>query len=229
MAKNKTYIISLGGSLIVPSTGIDSQFLKNFRKLILERIKNGDRFYLIAGGGSTARNYISAASKVVKVTSEDLDWLGIHTTRLNAHLLRTIFREQAHPQIIKSPTFHVDCLEKIIVAGGWRPGWSTDYVATVLAQEYDIVTIINLSNIDYVYNKDPRKFSDAKKLEKINWPDFRKMVGNKWDPGLNAPFDPIAAQKAEKLGLEVVIMNGKNLTNLKKFFTTGKFIGTTIV
>ncbi|MDO9399641.1 MAG: UMP kinase [bacterium] len=224
----KIYIISLGGSLIAPEEGVDWQFLKKFRQLILQLIKQGDKFYLIAGGGRTARNYVAAASKVVKITSEDLDWLGIHATRLNAHLLRTIFRGQAHPQIIKSPTFHIFSKESIVVASGWKPGWSTDYVATILAQEYDIKTIINLSNIDYVYDKDPRKFSDAKKLEKISWPDFRKIVGSKWDPGLNAPFDPIASQKSEKLGLEVVIMNGKNIDNLKNYFNNKKFKGTII-
>lgn len=228
MTKKQTYIISLGGSLIVPSAGIDWQFLQKFRELILGQIKKGNRFYLIAGGGTTARNYINAASKVVKVTTDDLDWLGIHATRLNAHLLRTVFRTQAHPQIIKSPTFHIDCKEKVIVASGWRPGWSTDYVATVLAQEYDVSTIINLSNIDYVYDKDPRKFKDAKKIEKIGWPKFRKMVGNKWDPGLNAPFDPIASQKAEKLGLEVVIMNGQDIKNLANYFVGQKYRGTVI-
>ena len=224
----KIYIISLGGSLIAPEEGVDWQFLKKFRQLILQLIKQGDKFYLIAGGGRTSRNYVAAASKVVKITSEDLDWLGIHATRLNAHLLRTIFRKQAHPQIIKSPTFHIFSKESVVVASGWKPGWSTDYVATILAQEYDIKTIINLSNVDYVYDKDPRKFSDAKKLEKITWQDFRKIVGDKWDPGLNAPFDPIASQKSEKLGLEVVIMNGKNIDNLKDYFDNKKFKGTII-
>jgi uridylate kinase len=228
MTKKQTFIISLGGSLIVPQTGIDWQFLKKFRQLILAQIKKGHRFYLIAGGGSTARNYINAASKVVKVTNEDLDWLGIHTTRLNAHLLRTIFRNEAHPQIIKSPTFHIDCKEKVIVASGWRPGWSTDFVATVLAHEYDITTIINLSNIDYVYNKDPRKFKDAKKIEKISWKDFRKIVGDKWDPGMHAPFDPIASKIAQEENIEVTIMNGKDLINIENCFSGKKFKGTII-
>jgi len=228
MPKNKTYIISIGGSLIAPEPGIDWKFLKEFRQLILQLIKKGNKFYLIAGGGRTSRNYVAVARRVVKITAEDLDWLGIHATRLNAHLLRTIFREQAHPQIIKSPTFRLVSREKIVVAAGWKPGWSTDYVATVLAHEYDIKTIINLSNIDYVYNKDPKKFKDAKKLAKISWSAFRKLVGNKWDPGLNAPFDPIASQKSEKLGLEVIIMNGKDINNIKNYFNNKKFKGTVI-
>lgn len=224
----KTYIISLGGSLMVPPVGIDTQFLKKFRSLILEQVKQGSTFYLIAGGGATCRNYIQAASKVVKIEPEDLDWLGIHTTRLNAHLLRTIFRDVAHPEIIKNPTFRLASHKKVVIAGGWKPGWSTDYMAAMIAQEYEADTVINLSNIDYAYDKDPRKFKDAKKITEIGWNDFCEMVGSKWIPGMNAPFDPIASKKARQLGLEVLIMNGRNLANLKKYFATGKFIGTRI-
>lgn len=228
MNKEKTFIISVGGSLIAPPGGIDYAFLKNFKTLILSEIKKGKKFFLISGGGTTARNYIEAADKIMKVTDDDRDWLGIHSTRLNAHLLRTIFRDIAHPEIIKNPTIHMPTNKKIVIGGGWKPGWSTDYVATMIAQEYGIKKIINLSNIEYAYDKDPKKFKDAKKLLSVNWADFRRIVGNKWSPGLNMPFDPIASKKAQNLGLEVVIMNGKKLANLKDYLNDKKYLGTTI-
>lgn len=224
----KTYIISLGGSLIVPKAGIDWRFLKKFRDLIIKQTKKGKRFFLVTGGGRTCRDYNEAASRVVRVPDDDLDWLGIHSSRLNAHLLRTIFRDIAHPEVIKNPTFHMNIKEKIAIGGGWKPGWSTDYVATMIAQEYEVKTVINLSNIDYAYTSDPNKFKTAKKIKETSWEEFRKIVGNKWKPGLNMPFDPIASQKAEQLGLEVLIMNGKKLASLEKFLDTGKFRGTKI-
>jgi len=226
--RKKTYIISIGGSLIVPPEGVDWHFLQKFRALILQEIKKDCKFFLIAGGGRTSRNYITAANRVVKIEREDLDWLGIHATRLNAHLLRTIFRNQANPEIIKNPTFRLFSNKKIMVASGWKPGWSTDYVATMIAREYGIKTIINLSNIDYVYDKDPNKHADAKIKTKMTWQEFRKLVGNKWSPGLNAPFDPVAAKKSQELGLEAVIMNGKNIENLKNYLSGKKFKGTVI-
>ena len=228
MTYHKTYIISLGGSLVVTQQGIDWRLLKKFRQLILAELKQKKKFFLIVGGGKTSRNYVAAADKIIKVTADDLDWLGIHATRLNAHLLRTIFRKQAHPEIITNPTKPLIAREKIVISGGWRPGWSTDYVATMLAEKYRIKTIINLSNIDYVCDKDPNKFADAKKQRQISWPSFRKLVGNRWDPGLNAPFDPIAAKKAQALGLEVAIMNGKNIKNLQNYLAGKKFKGTII-
>ncbi len=224
----KIFVISIGGSLIVPAEGIDWRFLKEFRVFILEKIKQGNKFFLIAGGGRTARNYVAAAEQVVKIERDDLDWLGIHATRLNAHLLRTVFRDQAHPEIIKNPLVKMRSSKKIIVASGWKPGWSTDYVAVIIAREYGAKTILNLSNIDYVYDKDPNKHKNAKMIEKINWPEFRKLVGNKWSPSLNAPFDPIASKKAQSLKLEVAILNGKNMGNLENYMAGKDFKGTVI-
>ena len=226
----KTVIISLGGSLIVPEE-IDWEFVKKFKTLIEKQIEKGFRFILITGGGKTARKYIEAAAKVDDINDEDKDWIGIHATRMNAHFIRTIFREHAHPRINKNPHDLEDFYnfkEDILVAAGWRPGFSTDFDAVLLAKYLDIKTIINLSNIDHVCDKDPNKFPDAQKIEEISWADFRKMVGDKWDPGMNAPFDPIASKEAESIGLEVAIMNGRNLENLEKYLAGEKAEGTII-
>lgn len=227
-------VISLGGSLIAPAAGIDWRFLKRFRELIVKEIKNGKKFIIIAGGGNTARTYQTAAAKVTKLTADDQDWIGIHSTRLNAHLIKTIFRAYAHPRINKNPRTKADIREhfahgeSIMVAAGWRPGWSTDYVATILAERLGAKTVINLSNIKYVCDKDPNKFKDAKIIKQSDWPAFRKIVGNKWDPGLNAPFDPVASRHAEELRLRVIIAEGKNIKNLEKIFLGEKFVGTVI-
>jgi uridylate kinase len=129
---------------------------------------------------------------------------------------------------VKDPTEKIDFKKKILLAAGWKPGCSTDYDAVLLAENFGIKKLVNLTNIDYVYDKDPRKFKDAKKIEKISWKDFIKIVGDKWDPGLNAPFDPIASKESEKIGLEVAIINGKNLNNFEKYLNDEQFIGTII-
>ena len=233
MSKKETIIISLGGSLIVPDE-IDWKFLKKFRTVILEEIKKGKKFVIITGGGKTARQYQQAADQIIHLTKDDRDWLGVHATRLNAHLIKTIFRHQAHPRINKNPRTkenlakHFQHNEKIMVAAGWRPGWSTDYVATILAERFKAKKLINLSNIRYVYNKDPKKYKNAEKIKTINWKDFRQLVGNKWDPGLNLPFDPIAAKLSQEINLAVIIMKGNDIKNLKKMFAGKPFIGTLI-
>ncbi|PIR94948.1 UMP kinase [Candidatus Falkowbacteria bacterium CG10_big_fil_rev_8_21_14_0_10_37_6] len=222
------YIISLGGSLIVPNENIDWQYLKKFRRLILAQVKQGHKFFIITGGGWTCRHYQNAAGKVIKITDEDLDWLGVHSTRLNAHLLRTIFFDIAHPEIITNPTKKITAEEPVVIAAGWKPGWSTDYDAVLLAKNYGANTIINLSNINYAYDKDPKKYHDAKIIKEIKWSDFRHVVGYKWKPGLSAPFDPIASALAEKLKLKVIIANGANLKNFENFINKGKIKGTVV-
>jgi uridylate kinase len=85
-----------------------------------------------------------------------------------------------------------------------------------------------MSNIKMAYDKDPKKHKDAKPIKEATWPEFRNIVGDTWTPGLNVPFDPIASKRAEELGLKVVILDGKDLSNLRKHLRGGKFVGTVI-
>lgn len=226
----KMIVISLGGSLIVPDE-IDWKFLKQFKKIIETEIKKGFRFIIVTGGGKTARKYIEAGAKMGGVDTEDKDWIGIHATRMNAHFIRTIFKKYAHPTISTNPydlEGFLKAKESVLVAAGYRPGNSTDYISILLAKHFGVKKVANLSNIDYVCNKDPKKYKNAKKIKDISWPEFQKIVGNKWDPGLNAPFDPVASKVAAKEGIEVAIINGKKLANFKKYLNGEKFMGTTI-
>ena len=226
--KKGAIIISLGGSLIVPGD-IDAKFLRSFKKLIEKHVRRGRRFAIICGGGGTARRYQTSARKIVQLTRKDVDWIGIHGTRLNAHLLRAIFYKIAHQRIIKNPLSPMSLHKPVLIAAGWRPGCSTDYDAVLLARRLRARTIINLTNIDFVYDKDPRKFKNAHPIKEISWRAFRAMLPSRWDPGLNAPFDPIASKLAHKLGLEVVIMNGRKLGNFERYLLGKRFVGTRII
>lgn len=220
-------VVSVGGSLIVPD-GIDVEFLTNFKTLILEKVQRGLTFSIIAGGGKTARRYQEAANAVTPLSRHDLDWIGIHSTRLNAQLLRNIFVGYAHSQIIKNPTIDIEAEEPLIIAAGWQPGCSTDYDAVLVAKNIGASRLVNLSNIDYVYDSDPKKNPNAKKIEKISWADFRNVIPKEWDPGLSSPFDPVAAKEAEALGLEVAIINGEKLEEFSNYLDSKPFIGTVI-
>lgn len=230
MDKSKPIIISLGGSLVVPNRGVDTEFLAHFNTFIREKIAAGWRFFIVVGGGATARTYIETARTVVghTITDWDLDWLGIHTTHLNGHLIRTIFQDIAHPRVILNYEKKIKNLkEPLVVAAGWKPGCSTDFDAVYLAQDYGAQIVINMSNISAVYDTDPNQFPDAVPYEKISWGEFEKLVGDEWKPGANTPFDPIATKLAKKLGLTVYVV-GKDLNNIDKIFKGEKFVGTVI-
>ena len=219
------YVISLGGSLIVPEA-IDVRFLKNFRTCIIKNLKK-NKFVIIAGGGKTARKYIEAATKIYKIASEDKDWLGIHATRLNAHLLRTIFRDYAHPRIITNPKEKIKFKEKILIAAGWRPGFSTDYDAVLIAKNLGSKRLINITDLDYIYTKDPKQFKDAKPIKRATWDELIKILPKRWSPGLHTPFDPVAARLAKKIGLTLFSI-GPSIENLKNLLKAKAFKGTIV-
>lgn len=221
-------IISIGGSIIIPPSGFDILFLKQFKKIISARVKKGEKFILVIGGGATCRAYQDAAKQVVPMSSDDLDWLGIKTTIFNAEFVRTLFKEFAHKEIITNPTKKIKTSKPIILAAGWKPGCSTDNDAVLLAKTYGAAEVINASNIDYIYTADPKKDVSAKPLPFLSWKELRSIIGDKWTPGGNFPFDPIAAKTAQKLGLTVKFVKGSNIELFKKVLTGEKFEGSII-
>jgi uridylate kinase len=221
-----TAVISLGGSVIVPDK-IDVNFLSGFKSIIESCVNEGFRFVIYCGGGNTSRNYQKAASQIVDLGNKDLDWLGIEATRLNAHLLKTIFGKIAEENIVNDPSKKIKFTKKVLIGAGWKPGWSTDYDAVLVAKKLKLKSVINMSNIDYVFEKDPRVFPDAKVIKEISWKEYRKMSGNKWEAGLSMPFDPVAAKEAQKSKLKVIIV-GNNLSNFMSVLKNQEFEGTVI-
>lgn len=218
--------MSIGGSLLVPEGGPNAAFLKDLNDFVRGYVARGRKFVLVVGGGRTARQYIDAAKSIHDIEAEDLDWLGIHSTRLNGHLLRTIFRDIAHAVVVKNPMrTPKHQRESVVIAAGWKPGWSTDYVAARIAARVGATHLINMSNIDQVYDADPRKNPAAKPQPDMMWKDYRAMVGNEWLPGLSAPFDPIASKFCHKKHLEVFVV-GNDFANVGQLIEGGPYVGT---
>jgi uridylate kinase len=218
-------IVSLGGSLVAPNE-IDVTFLKNFKKVISKHLEKR-RFFIFVGGGKIARYYQGALSEF-GADNKERDWMGISITRLNAEVVRQAFDKNAFEKVIGDPTKKVNSRRDVAVFGGYKPGWSTDYCSVLLAKNMGIKTIINVTNIDYVYDKDPNKFKDAKAIKEIVWKEFRKLIPDKWTPGLSAPFDPRASKMAEILKIKVAMINGKNLDQMENFLNGKSFTGTLI-
>ena len=226
MAKNKeTIIISLGGSLVAPNE-IDIGFLKNFRHS-LQKYLGARRFFILVGGGKICRNYQKALLEF-GAKNNDRDWMGINISRLNAEVVKQAFHGYSYDKIITDPNKKIKSNKDIIIGAGWKPGWSTDYVSVLMAKTYGIKTIINLTNVDYVYDKNPSQFPDAKPLKDVSWQNFKNIVGDTWTPGLSMTFDPRASKLAASLKLKIIMVNGKNIERLEDFLNNKPFIGTTI-
>lgn len=220
--------MSLGGSLIVPE-GIDTKFVKAFVSFIKEYVEKGYSFMLITGGGRLARVYGDALKDVIQPSNFELDLLGISITKTNAEFIKICLGDLAYESIVQDPDVIPETKKPVLVGGGWKPGNSSDLAAVHAAKSLGAKRVINLTNIDYVYDSDPNKNVNAKPIENISWVDFLLLFpDNNWVPGANRPFDPIASCEAQNDGQEVVIINGKNLENLGACIEGKKFVGTVI-
>lgn len=238
----KLVVISLGGSILYHSpkskkknksrhsihTELDLDFLKSFNKFLRKFLKRGTRFIVVVGGGRLCRNFLEAATLLAKVSDVDKDWIGIHATRLNAQLLGSMLRDVSDPVIF-------DCRHKtnklkypITVASGWRPGWSTDYVAIALAYDFKATEVIVAGKPSHVYEADPIHNRKAKPIENISWGSYRKLVPKKWVPGFSSPVDPVATKLAQNEKVKAIIIDGKNLKNFDNLLQGKSFQGTII-
>ncbi len=226
MAKAKPWtVISVGGSLVVPDAP-DVKFLKKFKKMILQLAKK-HRVLIIVGGGKTSRRYIEAAKKSGLTKRATLDSIGIAATRMNAELVRETFGKSAHGTILMDPR-KAPRNANIVIGGGWKPGFSTDYVAVQAAISVKAKRMINISNTPYVYTKNPHKYKGAKPKACLTWNEMQKIVGTTWSPGLSRPFDPVAVKYAKEKGILVAHIGGNNLEEAKKFLRNDIFKGTLI-
>jgi uridylate kinase len=233
---DKTIVIALGGSILFPEN-VDIKLLKDFRSFIMGWRKR-KQFVIVIGGGRPSRIYNDIASRIVHVSDEDKDWLGIHVTRANSQLLRTIFCDVADPVVIDSEEKAKRLSIRggsvfggkypVTIGSGWRPGWSTDYVAFAIAKKLGVREVVVAGKPAYVFDKDFTKHKNAKPLAEISWKDYRKLIPSKWKPGAHAPVDPIAARLAVASKIKGIVLNGKNLKNLDKLLKGEEFRGTII-
>nr|QQK87262.1 uridylate kinase [Treponema denticola] len=227
-------VLSVGGSIVAPDKP-DFDFLDKFSKTIRSWLSQDSsrKIIMVIGGGAPARDYQNAyrtACDLRKASAKngEADWIGIMATRLNAQLVKAVFEDLCPNPVVYDPTTVDMSGGQILVAAGWKPGFSTDNDAVVLAERFSGNLVVNLSNIAKVYTDDPKKNPEAKPIDSISWEDFIKIVGTEWVPGKNTPFDPIASQRAQKAGIKVICAAGKDIENLENILNGKDFKGTVI-
>lgn len=230
MNQKITYItISIGGSIINPGE-IDKPFLQEFRNLVIdfiEKSKGLKKLIILCGGGATAREYIKAAPPDLPPGQKD--YLGIAPTWINAQLLTAWLHEYCAP--IPSQDFrqflnHVQ-LFPVAIAGGFLPALKTDEDSAILADYFGSPYLINVTNVDGVYNKDPNMHKEAKKFKYLSYNEFYKMFGGRTTaPGASAPFTEVAVTICERSKMKIFVI-GKDINAIKDAID-GKCFGTEI-
>ena len=224
----KVIVISLGGSLIIPEE-VDIKFLKKFKEVI-EKNSSKYRFVVVCGGGSTARKYIKGLREDGK-SNFFQSMAGIAVTRLNARFMTYLFGREANEGIPHDMKHVASLLNKneIVFCGALRYNTkqTTDGTSADIAH-YFKSPLINLTNVPGLYNKNPKKYKDAKFIPKISWKDFHIMANKtKFQPGQHFVLDQSASEiiMGKKITTYILGQDMKQLDNLLK---NKKFKGTVI-
>ncbi len=230
MGMKKIIVISLGGSLIVPEK-INVKFLEEFKKIILKNIDNY-KFVIVCGGGKTARNYIEGLENQKISNKEYLQsLLGVSTTRLNARFMTYFFGKDANKGIPHEMIDVENYLRKnnIIFCGSLRYAkkQTSDSTSAKLAHYFNC-DFINLTDVSGLYEKNPKKFKNAKFIPEISYKNFLKMFKKiKFEPGQHFVLDHTAAKIIKKHKIRTFIL-GPDLRNLDNLLTGKHFVGSVV-
>lgn len=220
-------VVAIGGSVIISDYG--HEMFEAYAE-ILKDLYFEHEIYVVVGGGKPARDYIGVA-RSLSCGEANCDYIGMDVTRINAKLLIMALDDIAYPAVPENfnEAHEYAATGKIVVMGGTEPSHSTDAVGAILAEKVKADLFINLTSVDGLYDKDPKKYDDAKLFREISAEDMLEIVKNKdTKAGTYEFFDMTAIQMIKRSGLETVVANGEQPQNLVKILK-GEEIGTKIV
>jgi len=222
-------VVSVGGSVLLTGTG-DAEYFERLADL-LRRLGAERPLVVTTGGGRTAREYIQLG-RALGLTEVELDEVGIEVTRLHARLLagRIGLPTPAHPATTVSAVVEQLRTGSPVVLGGTEPGHTTDGVAALVAVRIRAGRVVNATDVDGVYDRDPRTHPDARRFERLAWPEFRAMVhaGASGEAGQNFLFDRLGADALARAKIPLLIVPGRDLTNLEAAISGRPFRGSRV-
>ena len=226
--EKRVIVFSLGGSLIVPDI-VDYKYLHKF-KLFVNNLSRKYKIVIVTGGGKTARNYIEGLKKE-KAGDVFYSLVGIMATKLNARLVGGIFNMKGNiPDTLHEVRRQLS-KNNIVVCGalGFRPNMTSDGNAASVAEYLKAEVFVNLTNVDGLYDKDPRKYKNLKLIRRVSYTDFLNRVNKiKYEAGQHFVLDQAAAKIILKSRIKTLIMNGNKLDNLVKYLHGNNFTGTIV-
>lgn len=223
----KKVVVSIGGSILIPDKG-DSAYIGALAS-ILKEVSKERQVVVVCGGGKIARYYTSTCTDLGGSIDQQ-DILGIGATRLNATLLAIALGDLSSTDI---PLTAEDAAKRskednIVVMGGTTPGHTTDAVATMVAKEIKADVVINATSVNAVYSDDPRTHPDAEKYSEITIDKLGELVYKEHGAGKSSVFDPLGVKIAKEEKIDISIVDGRNLAELKKAMMGETFDGTLI-
>lgn len=226
--EKENLVISIGGSILQPEDE-DVNYIKSLSALLLKNIEDYN-FYIVIGGGKTARKYIQWG-RSLGADESSLDDIGISSSRLNARLLIAGLGQNVYPKPAKNfdEAMSAGNHYPIVTMGGTHPGHTTDAVAAMLAEKLGSERFINATSVDGVYTADPNKDKEAKKIEKLGYDKLIEIVSKSENKaGPNVVIDPLAAKIIKRAELKTYVLEGNDLDCLENAISDQDFSGSLI-
>jgi uridylate kinase len=198
---------------------------------LIRQIKlQGHEVAVILGGGTLAREFIGIA-KNLNLEPAAQDRIAISVSRLYAQLFMEKLGEFGWGKVATTLDEAAECFSqgKIVVMGGLKPGHTTDTVGALVAERLNADLLVKGTDQEGVYTKDPRKFSDAVKLDKMTFDDLSRVLENsEHKVGIHQVIDPMAIEVLKRSHMKVIVFNGFKPENLL-LAAEGKNVGTLII
>ena len=220
-------VFSVGGSILAPF-GVDENFLFKLKDFLIELSDEND-LAVVVGGGKPARDDIKVAREK-GATWAQCDHIGVLATRRNAMALLNVLGDAASPKMPESIHEAGKLFGNgILVMGGTEPGHSTDAVACLLGDWVGADLFVNASNVDAVYDKNPGEFPDALPLKEVSIYELEKILaGGGSNAGEYPLLDHVALKVLARSGIKTLMVNGRDIENMRKAVLGGIFRGTIV-
>jgi len=221
-------VISIGGSVLIPEKE-DFEYIKSLASMLID-LSSKHKLFVVVGGGRIARYYIEIGRKLGADESY-LDDMGIEVTRLNARLLISALGEHAYhiPARNFDEAIHESKTHDIVVMGGTHPGHTTDGVAAMLGERVKADRLVNATSVDGVYTSDPKKNKRARRIERMSYQELIRIAQRgKGKAGPSIVFDPLGASLVARSKVPLLVVDGRDLSSLKKAIMGKKFRGTKV-
>lgn len=182
---NKRVLVKFSGEALAGDNGfgIETSILSYIAKEIKTLAQNDIEVGIVIGGGNIIRGVSASAGGIIRRTSGD--YMGMLATVINAVAMQEALehigmdvrvqsaieiKEICESYIYRKAIRHLEKGRIVIFgAGTGNPFFTTDTAATLRAVEIGANMIVKATKVDGVYDKDPKKFLDAKKLDTLSY------------------------------------------------------------
>jgi len=213
--KKRRVVIKLSGSIFNLTNATIKKSLTRYARMLLD-ISDKSQPVVVTGGGEISRHYINIARNLGS-DEANLDIIGIEVSRLNAKLLIVALGEQAYSQVPKNleDVAIAASSGKIVIAGGLHPGQSTNATSALIAETVKASMFLNATNVDGIYDSDPKTNRDAKLYKKITIKECMEILGSESSmAGTYELIDIVALKVIERSKIPTRVLRS-NVYNIK--------------